>query len=91
MGECSAKLLQKNIGVVQKKRGSFEGKRAKESEGKMRQRTISAKLRHQTLTQEACTALERERERILRSTGILKPRYEILSELVLATLGRGER
>jgi len=35
----------------------------------------------------AYQALEKERHRLLRKTGVLKPRYEIASDIICAALG----
>jgi len=45
------------------------------------------KLRHQGVTPEACLVVEKERDRIYRTLGVLKPRYEIISEAILRVYG----
>ena len=44
-----------------------------------------------TITPDAFSLVESERLRMFRRTGVLKPRYEIVSEIIIAMLGpRGE-
>jgi len=43
------------------------------------------------ITPDAFCLVESERQRVYRRTGVLKPRYEIVSDIICAALGaRGE-
>jgi len=55
----------------------------------MQHRSTYKRLRHQGITPEACRAIEQERELHYRRTGVLKPRYEIISEIIMTALGKG--
>jgi len=51
----------------------------------MRHKTAS--LRVQAITQQACEVVDLYRNWLRRETGVLKPRYEIVSEAVIEKLG----
>jgi len=51
----------------------------------MKRKNIS--LRVQAITQQACDVVDLYRIWLRRETGVLKPRYEIISEAIIKELG----